>query len=425
MKPYLSKEIRAQYLKMTRPKVNFRIPDLQTYYKVRTDLSHYRFDGLLMEDLIRLNLRYFDEDRRLNRYRLFQQTASFIWEYKPSAAGPFARSIRVFQEQPNPTIIQGCFELFQRVSTDKFDLLFRTQSKSPFWDLLEILLRVPLSDFQWEWILNHAAANPNVRILVEQTSHKNKNVANWIQQNWNQEFVSVQRARYASHLMDWDPNFELSEETIIHDCDILNALDQKYIEAKIQEYNEEEIMREVENNLNMYSRWDSALDNDDLPFGKGFITNGNPESEDDPISSRWTRMGMDTEDEGYENNGFLGTSYSERFGRQEASKFTGFKRPYCFLPHTKRLYFIPKKEEKTEQVSFPDFEKGRELLLENREKFRCKYNLWAIGESRLTKAEKFKRMKPFYREDLIYTWIHIAKLKQIPAMLKWVMNDEL
>jgi hypothetical protein len=430
MKPYLSKEIRAQYLKMTRPKVNFRIPDLQAYYKVRTDLTHYRFDSQVMEDLIRLNLRYLDEDRRLNRYRLFQQTASFIWEYKPSAAGPFARSIRIFQESPNPTIIQGCFELFQRVSTDKFDLLFRTQSKSPFWDLIEILLRVPLSDIQWEWILNHAAANPHVRILVEQTSHKNKNVANWIQQNWNQEFASVQRARYAAHLIDWDPNFELSEETLIQDCDVLNAMDQAYIDAKIQEYNEEEIMREVENNLNIYPRWDSDWDDEEAPLGKAFSKDDVPDDDNDPARNRWVRMGMDAEEEGKEESkghkDFLGgISYSERFGRQEASKFTGFERPYCFLPHTKRLYFIPQKEEKTGHVSFPDFEKGRELLLENGEQYRCKYNLWAIAESRLTKAEKFKRMKPFYREDLIYTWIHIAKLKQIPAMLKWVLNYEL
>ena len=97
MKPHLSKEIRTQYLKMTRPKVGFRIPDLTAYYKVRADLSHYRFDAGVMEDLIRLNLKYFDEDRRLNRYRLFQQTVGFIWDYIPNADSHFGRSLRVFQ----------------------------------------------------------------------------------------------------------------------------------------------------------------------------------------------------------------------------------------------------------------------------------------------------------------------------------------
>ena len=420
MKPHLSKEIRAQYLKMTRPKVGFRIPDLTAYYRVRADLSHYRFDAGVMADLIRLNLKYFDEDRRLNRYRLFQQTVGLIWDYKPNADNHFGRSIRVFQEQPSQQIIQLCFELFQRVSTDKFDLLFRTQSKSPFWDLIEILLRVSLSDIQWEWILNHAAAFPNVRILVEQTSHKNKNIAHWIQQHWNQDFLSAQRARYAAHLIDWDPNFELDEAIIIQDCDTLNRMDQAYIDAMIQTYQEEEIMREVDWNLNYNIRWRPQSE-EDSPFGTPYNADEFPESEEVSSNNRWTRMGMDDAEGEGSDDAFLVTLYSERLGRQLPSKFTGFQKPYCFLPHTKRLYYIPQKEEKTEEVSFPDFEKGRETLLADIEMYRCKYNLWALAESRLTKAEKFKRMKKFYREDLIYTWIHIAKLKKIPAMLKWVM----
>lgn len=423
MKAHLSKEIRSQYLKMTRPKVGFRIPDLQAYYKLRADLSHYRFDAGVMEDLIRLNLTYFDDDRRLNRYRLFQQTVGFIWDYKPNADSHFGRSIRVFQEPPNQQIIQLCFQLFQRVSTDKFDVLFRTQSKSPFWDLIEILLRVPLSDIHWEWILNHAAAFPNVRILVEQTSHKNKNIASWIQQNWNQDFLSAQRARFTAHLMDWDPDFELDEAIIIQDCDTLNRLDQAYIDAILKAFQEEEIMREVDWNLNYNHRFEqhSADDDDDLPFGKGFGVNENSDAEDGSDGMSWSRMGESDAEWNMAGNPFLGTMYSERFGRHMPSKFTDFQSPYCFLPHTKRLYYIPQKKEKTEQVSFPDFEKGREALVENIEMYRCKYNLWAIAESRLTKAEKFKRMKSFYREDLVYTWIHIAKLKKIPAMLKWVM----
>lgn len=419
MKPHLSKEIRAQYLKMTRPKVGFRIPDIQSYYKVRADLSHYRFDAGVMEDLIRLNLKYFDEDRRLNRYRLFQQTVGFIWDYKTNADSHFGRSIRIFQEQPSQQIILLCFELFQRVSTDKFDLLFRSQSKSPFWDLIEILIRVPLPDIQWEWILNHAAAYPNVRILVEQTFHKNKNIADWIQQHWNQDFLSAQRARYAAHLIDWYPNFELDEAIIIQDCDTLNRMDQAYIDAMIQDYQEEEIMREVDLNLNSNRRWRTQSEED--PIGSEYNLNEVPESGENFSNNRWTRMGMDDVEEEGAYNAYLVTLYSERFGRQMPSKFTGFQKPYCFLPHTKRLYYIPQKEEKREEVSFPDFEKGRETLLADIEMYRCKYNLWAIAESRLTKAEKFKRMKKFYREDLIYTWIYIAKLKESPAMLKWVM----
>jgi hypothetical protein len=118
---------------------------------------------------------------------------------------------------------------------------------------------------------------------------------------------------------------------------------------------------------------------------------------------------------------FRGMLYSERYGNYSQSEFRGFDIPYAFLPHTRRLYPIPQKAQKQGKVEFPDFEQGRKLLQENIEMYTCKYNLWALAESRLSNAEKFKRMKKHYRDDLIFTWIHIAKTKKIPAMLKWRM----
>jgi hypothetical protein len=210
MNSYIQKEINRQYLKMTRPKANFRLPDLKAYYSVRNDLDYYRYNDAVMADLIRLNLKYFDVDRRMNRYLLFSQTVRFIWDYLPHPDAPMRRSIRVFQKTPSAEVVDLCFQLFQRVSTDQYDMLFRSQGSSNFWNLAEILMRVPLNDDQIDWILAHALTNERVASIIEQTSQGNKKIAEWAKEHWLHENLSGQRARYAAHLMDWDADFESS-----------------------------------------------------------------------------------------------------------------------------------------------------------------------------------------------------------------------
>jgi len=406
MNPHLAKNIKSTYLKLSKPKVDFRLPDLKSYYKIREDLSHYRYDERVMEDLLLLNLENLDNQKRIDRYRLFRQTVGFIWDYKNDPERPFNRANRIFQQKPSARVLDLFFQLFQRVSTDKFEVVFKSQSKSPFWDLLEVLTKSKLSNNHWEWILENAFSSPKVRIVIEQTSQRNKKIADWVSTHWDCPEFSAQRARYAAHLVDWDKEFEINSDTIIKDCITLNESDQKYIDWIIDEYNQEELLRRVE--IDLHNR-----------FGANSDEEGRKYKELEKLKDDF----LDMDYENTEEDVFSAfTLYSEKFGRILPSKFVGFDIPYCFLPHTKRLYPIPQKKQKQGKVEFPDFERGRQDLINNIEAFTCKYNLWAVAESRLSSTEKFKRMKKYYRDDLIYTWLHIAKIKKIPSMLKWIMG---
>ncbi len=400
------------YLSIKNPKPDFRINTLKDYYKIRKDLSFYQYSNEVMLDLIRLNLECFDIPKRIDRYTLFRHTMNFIVKYDKANYGGWMSGKLKIIAVPTQEVVDGFFQVFQRVSTDYYPVLFdnenEKQSSGPFWYLIKLLVSVNLSEPQLQWICDQAFTNPQVRPLLETTIVPQKKIADFVEQHFNVDFVVAQRTRYTSHLIDWKPDFELTQAQILTDCDQLNVMDQVYIDNIIDNYYQEELIRSIEFEIDPegYKQYNEYSSEIKLAL--------------DPVDEYLKTL--NTPDVPYTLNDCH--SFSEKYRGFSKSEFFGFDRDYCFLPHTFRLYPIPTKTEKRGQVFFPDFDEGRRLLEQNIELVRCKYMVWAIAESRLPKSQKAKLMKKYWHPELANTWLRIAKLKGISEMLTVAFEND-
>ncbi len=406
MDPFLQNTFRKEYLKLAKPEPKFRIETLKDYYLYRDDLLDYQYNESVMLDLIQLNLHCFDVPKRIDRYGMLKITINNVIDNVPTF-----RFSRLFETElkakPSQAVINGIFQIFQRITTDKVHLVVNEKiSKVVYWFYVNFLTKVKLDNEKWDWVLAQAIDNEYVRPLIETTTVPHENIAKWVEQHAQLDFVAAQRARYTSHLIDWNHHFELSNEQILRDCDRLNILDQAHIDQVIDAYNQQQLLDsiwETEEPIN----WIEELKN--VPVLKYSI---------DGLLKEDGYRKMTPEEEEEEYSLKRCRSFSEKYGNQQKSDFYGFHLSYCFLPHSRRLYPVPTKTEKVGNVFFPDFEAARNLLEMNIDLARSKYMLWAIAESRLTNAAKAKLMKKYWHEDLAKTWLHIAKAKKNAEMLK-------
>ncbi len=406
MDPLLQKTFRKEYLKLAKPEPKFRIETLKDYYLYRDDLLDYQYNERVMLDLIQLNLDCFDVPKRIDRHGMLKITINFIIDNVPNF-----RFSRIFETElkakPSQAVKNGIFQIFQRITTDQVHLVVNEKnSKGVYWFYVNFLTKVKLDHEQWDWVLAQAIENEYVRPLVETTTVPHENIANWVKANAQLDFVAAQRARYTAHLIDWNQDFELTNEQILRDCDRLNMMDQAHIDNIIDAYNQQKLLDSI---------WESDDQTDLLDdFNKVPYFEY---SKDGILKNRGYRK-MSPEEEEEEYSLKRCRSFSEKYGNQQKSDFYGFHLNYCFLPHSRRLYPVPIKTEKVGRVFFPDFEAARKLLESNIDLVKAKYMLWAIAESRLTDAAKAKLMKKYWHEDLAKTWLHIAKVKKNAEMLK-------
>ncbi len=95
--------------------------------------------------------------------------------------------------------------------------------------------------------------------------------------------------------------------------------------------------------------------------------------------SNMGKMGAEYESSENDDSIWLGPkSYSEYYFGKPKTEFMGYQTPYCFLPHHSRLYPVPMKKQKIQQVEFPDFDNATEILENSIEKYQAKYMVWAI-----------------------------------------------
>ena len=406
MDPNLQNTFRKEYLKLAHPEPKFRIETLKDYYLYREDLLDYQYNNRLMLDLIQLNLTCFDVPKRIDRFGMLKNTINFIIETKP-----MFRYVRnpgtQLKAKPSTEVIEGVFQIFQRVTTDKVNLVINEKvGRSVYWFFVNFLTKVKLSDEQWDWVLAQAIENEYVRPVIETATVPHEKIAKWVEQHFQLDFVASQRARYTAHLIDWNHDFELTNEQILRDCEQLNILDQAYIDQVIDTYNQQQLLDSI---------WETEEPTDWLEELKNvpvFKYSMDGLLKDDGFRK------LTPEEEEEEYSLVRCRSFSEFHRNQMKSEFCGFHLSYCFLPHSRRLYPVPTKEEKEGRVFFPDFEAARKELESNVDLARSKYMLWAIAESRLTNAAKAKLMKKYWHEDLSKTWLHIAKAKKNAEMLK-------
>ncbi len=406
MDSFLQNTFRKEYLKLAKPEPKFRIETLKDYNLYRDDLLDYQYNERVMLDLIQLNLDCFDVPKRIDRHGMLKITINCIIDNVSNF-----RFSRIFETElkakPSQAVKNGIFQIFQRITTDQLHLVVNEKnSKGVYWFYVNFLTKVKLDHEQWDWVLAQAIENEYVRPLVETTTVPHENIANWVKANAQLDFVAAQRARYTAHLIDWNQDFELTNEQILRDCDRLNMMDQAHIDNIIDAYNQQKLLDSI---------WESDDQTDLLDdFNKVPYFEY---SKDGILKNRGYRK-MSPEEEEEEYSLKRCRSFSEKYGNQQKSDFYGFHLNYCFLPHSRRLYPVPIKAEKVGRVFFPDFEAARKLLEMNIDLARSKYMLWAIAESRLTNAAKAKLMKKYWHEDLAKTWLHIAKAKKNADMLK-------
>jgi len=401
MDEYLKDDFAKAYYDMKRPKVDFEIKDLAAYYKHRKFLKYYAFDETLSHDLIDLFLLYLDNDQRLNRIGLLKDILSqLIWVKSGSDIGS-KHPKKFIVADMSESLKNGVFHLFQRLTTDKWDQFFLGKPQSAFWLLMKLMVRVEWSAQKWDWIKQKLPHNVHVRPLVEDITFVVPNLHRFISDNYHEQFIIENRVKYISHLIDADKDFVIDQQTILDDCKVLNRLDQEYIDTVVNDFEQQRLVDQA--NWDLRHNINTKFSN---PFDTGEFSNIG-------------KMSAEYESSENDDSIWLGPkSYSEYYFGKPKTEFMGYHTPYCFLPHHSRLYPVPMKKQKIQQVEFPDFAHATEILENSIEKYQAKYMVWAIVYSRVPKKFKIKMIERWWREDLALTWLHIAKRYQMPEILK-------
>ena len=398
MNKSLVKEFASTYYQVKKPKVNFRIQDLKSYYHYRPYLPHYQFNDQLSQDLIVLLLNYLDNEKRLDRHRLFSNILSQLISIKREQRFKGDRPTEYNISPISKPTKDKFFELFQRIITDKWNLFYKKNKTSSYWLLMDLVKRINWDESQWNWVLEHVKTIPHIRPLLEDTIITVPNIESFVLKHYNDTFIVENRTKYIAHILDNNPDFVIEKETILNDCAILNTLDQEYITQIIDKFEQDQLLTEV--------NWQ-------LEFGQHEKFKEMDKLTEDYSNEKMGSSNHDDDSEDWE----YPIRYSENTMNHIKNDFIGYHHQYCFLPHHRRLYPVPNSEIKKGKVIFPDFDLALKLLNMTIDKYQAKYMVWSIVYSRLPKRKKIAMIRKWWREDLAYTWLFIAKRHNLPEIL--------
>jgi hypothetical protein len=235
-----------------------------------------------------------------------------------------------------------------------------------------MLFQLPLNNEAIQWLCDNAFESEMVLNRVLKYPVKSEIITNWVKLNYDKDTLRNRRADLVGWMIDYDSNFEVSNQTLIDDFEYLNSLDIKAIENYQDELKATEMME---------AEFKETMENRDHTS----------------ISKSYTNTWL----------------------------FPEFKVTPPELKQTKRyhkVFYNHKIQDETHKTAY-DFQKMRTYYYDNLSTFKENLMLWSTNYSRIDRREKSKLLKRYYSPENYYSFIKIAERNKLVGPLKWLLKN--
>ena len=197
------------------------------FLKVRDFLLYYPFNPVVFENLLRLTIDLWTSDTRISRLSLLQGINRY---YSVFCGKQIYKGIPTGSTADNfPVDIKDLiFDLFKMTMED-FRFITPNQVDAARALANSLLIGMTLSDEQIKWLCDHAfvAKQPLNRVL--RYPHKSLIISEWMKSNYDNDLLRQRRSEVVGWIMDYEPDFEIKQNTILDDFRYLNDLDIKML----------------------------------------------------------------------------------------------------------------------------------------------------------------------------------------------------
>lgn len=203
--------------------------------KVRDFLSYYPFNPVVFENLLRLTIDLWTSNKRISRLSLLQGINRYFRVYCGSQSH---KSVRTGLTSENLSVEtkELIFDLF-KMTVEDFRFINERQVDPARALANTMLIGMTLSDEKIQWMCDHAFVIKQALNRVLRYPHKSRIISDWVRTNYDNDLFRYRRSEVVGRILDYEPDFEIQQSTILDDFRHLNDLDIKTLsEYSVDKY---------------------------------------------------------------------------------------------------------------------------------------------------------------------------------------------
>lgn len=337
------------------------------FLKVRDYLSYYQFNPIVFANLINLANDKWNTKKRISRLSLLQKTKQYLHiTLQDTVRGYYSRNTNP-NFQLSVETRKLLFNLFRKTFEER-NYISHKQLDEVRKICNNILINLELTPTEEEWLCSNFSISELILNRVLRYPIESEVISNWAKNNFQNNILRSRRAELLSWIIDQEPTFEITQQTLIDDFEFLNQSD---LQA-IQNYDDEIAANKIiEQELGEY-----------LPKKTHY--------------------------------GFFDDTYHEEKVDLSVPELKLSKRPYGIPIDTSKEY----------PVSIPNFENLKQDFCINLPTHQKVTMIWAIGYSRLDNENKYSLLKKYYSNETYYSMYRVCKRTKNIELLKWILERQ-
>lgn len=345
--------------------LNDSIVTYSDFLKIKNYLSSYQFNALVFDSLLSLTNSLWKSDKRISRIDLLIKLRQYLSKKDTLHLKDYQTRPYSFTETLSLNTRKQLFELFKNTIIESKYVTVK-QLGEVRGIANNLLINVGLTADEEKWLCDNVQSYPYVLNRILRYPQKSNEISNWAWKNFTNKLFVTRRAELIGWLLDEDQAYEVDNQRLLDDFEVINQLDKQAIKSYRDDvYANEVIERDLGDIL-------PRITYNDIETGE--LTEG--------------RVALETPE----------------------------------LTLTRRPYSIPVDMSSGLFSNIPDFKVMTDHFKRDLDSFQRKTMIWGIAYSRLDNEIKTELYKKHYSTECYETLFKVGKKTNNAEILKWLLN---
>ena len=340
---------------------NDAIRSYADFLKHRDFIIYHQFNPVVFEGMLDVAISVWVSNGKVNRLSLLTTIKRYFTEQN------------IDLNSLSYDTLKKIFQLYLVILENKHNL---SSNQLPLIEKLasQLIYGIEFEKQELQQLCNLAVVDDKALNRILRYPTVSKQVSKWIIEQFDTNLLRLRRAEAVGWILDAQPDFEVSIETLKADFEFVNQLDQAAIENAV-------MTNAID--LLMTNEWEELF-----PPNVNYF---------EPISD-------------------------EVFDNWEKEKSLRKFKPKARPEFVKRFYPVPTMKSEQSDDWVPDFKSLNEFFEKNHLNLLKVTMIWGVAYSRLDKKTKVKLLKKYYAPETHYSVYRVAKKLELLDLLKWMVE---
>ena len=337
------------------------------FLKVRDYIRFYQFNPIVFDNLVKIANDNWSTNKRISRLSLLEKIKQYLHNILQETTRNYYFRSTKHNFQLSVETRKLLFSLFRKTFEER-QYISRKQLDEAREICNNFLINLELTPTEEEWLCLHVSISEMILNRVLRYPKKSVVISNWVKTNFKNDLFRNRRPELISWIIDQEPTFEISQQTLIDDFEFLNQSDLQAIKNYDDEITANKI---IEQELGDYFPKKTQYDFFEDTYHDDKVILSHPEL-----------------------------------------KLT--KRPYAVTIDTTKEY----------PAEIPHFEKMSEKFYTNLQIHQSITMIWAIAYSRLDNTLKCSQLKKYYSNETYRSMYKVCYRMKNMELLKWMVEQQ-